>query len=105
MSLSVREYISGTASGGVMPGWILYHIFSFYFSFMLSDMFYSDKKLLIYLLNNIAFVCVCIRSYLRPKAERMTYWGQQVSERRNARRATMALIDQFFFVLIRLKAS
>jgi len=33
----------------------------------------------------------------------MTYWGQELSVRKNTRRMTMALIDQFLFVLVRLK--
>lgn len=43
-------------------------------------------------------------SVLQPIAERMDYWGKVKNVNRKKRRCTsMALIDQFLFVLMRLK--
>ena len=41
--------------------------------------------------------------FLEPKAARMDFWGQALRTRRRPRRTVMSLIDQFLFVLIRLK--
>jgi hypothetical protein len=46
-----------------------------------------------------------IYSFLLPKAQSMTYWGDKRVNHHSVSRMTMSLIDQLLFVLMRLKVS
>ena len=49
---------------------------------------------------SVSCLCYCWRRWVRSQVR-----GQEVAERCKGRQTTMSLIGQFFFVMIRLKAS
>ena len=61
------------------------------------------KKQNTILLEITVWVYAYINRYLEPKACKMEYWGQKLQKRCRTRRTAMLLIDQFLFVLMRLK--